>query len=146
MSLSPLLSVRLSFSLPPTPVCVSIFLSFPSYLSFHSCLCIYLSLLHSCQCYYLSLSPHSCLYFYLSLSHPVFLSLLHSCLCLYLSLSLCNHSCLRFYLCLHSYLSFSVWLSLSICLTLPSCISVYLSFFNPCLFFNLFSLCGSLSH
>ena len=48
------------------------------------------------------------------------------------------------YLCLHSYLSFSVWLSLSISLTLPSCISVYLSFFNPCHFFNLFSLCGSL--
>ena len=51
---------------------------------------------------------------------------------------------LSLYLCLHSYLSFSVWLSLSICLTLPSCISVYLSFFNPYLFFNLFSLCGSL--
>ena len=51
---------------------------------------------------------------------------------------------LSLYLCLHSYLSFSVWLSLSICLTLPSCISESLSFFNPYLFFNLFSLCGSL--
>ena len=51
---------------------------------------------------------------------------------------------LSLYLCLHSYLSFFVWLSLSICLTLPSCISLSVSFFNPCLFFNLFSLCGSL--
>ena len=137
ISLSPLLSVYLSvslslslshFCLSCTHVSATIFLSpslLPVFLSFS--LSHHISLSPTPICATIFLSPPSCLCLYLSLSLPPFL---------------CNHSCLRF--CLHSYLSFSVWLSLSICLTFPSCISVYRSFFNPYLFFNLFSLCGSL--